>query len=138
MASLSFSDALKKDLEGSLRDAFIAEQEAKAPKRLPKRIDRDLKGTFYAIRNKRLAIQEAALRRVQVVIKYRKATSGEVKKYIVAPYSYRYRRLKAGRRKMLFAYDMKERHIKGFVVRNIRNVSITDRRFQPKWPIEIA
>ncbi len=135
----SFSEALKKDLADALRASFIAEQERKAPRRLPRRVtDRPLRGTLYAIRNKRLAVLEAALRRVQIVIRYRKITTGEVKKYIVAPYSYRYRRLKAGVRKLLYAYDMRDRHIKGFVVRNIRNVAITDRKFKPKWPVELG
>ena len=78
------------------------------------------------------------MRNAQLVIRYRKTTTGELKKYIVAPYSYRYRKTKNGRRKMLFAYDMKDRRIKGFVVRGIRNVSITDRKFTPTWPVEIA
>jgi len=117
---------------------FIVDQEAKAPKRLPRRVGLKPKtGTLFASRNKRIAIREAALRRVQVVITYRKTTTGEVKKYVVAPYSYRYRKLRIGMRKMLFAYDMKDKHIKGFSLKDIRSVAITDRKFVPKWPIEI-
>jgi len=41
-------------------------------------------------------------------------------------------------RKLLFAYDMEARKIKGFVVRNVRNVAITDRTFRPKWEVEIG
>jgi len=55
----------------------------------------------------------------------------------VAPYSYRYKRLKVGMRKMMYAYDMKDRHIKGFAMSNIRNVAITDRKFRPIWRVEI-
>jgi len=139
----SFADAIKKELEAIKKkeDTFIQEQEAKAPRRKAKRVGYKPKsGTMFAIRNKRLAIREAALRLVQVVLTYRKITTNETKKYIVAPYSYRYRRLRVGRRKMLFAYDMKARHIKGFAIRNIRNVAITDRKFRPKkgWPVEIS
>lgn len=117
---------------------FIQEQEAKAPKRRVRHIGLKPKtGTLFAIRNKRLAIREAARRRVQIIITYVKTTTGELKKYIVAPYSHRYRKLRVGMRKMLYAYDMKDKHIKSFAMRNIRNVAITDRKFRPKWPIEL-
>lgn len=132
----SFQKVIQKGID---RLQFIAEQEAKASQRKARRVgEKQRTGTLFAIRNKRLSIREAALRNVQIVMRYRKTTTGELKKYIVAPYSYRYRMTKNGRRKMLFAYDMKERKIKGFVVKGIRNVSITDRKFRPKWPVEIA
>jgi predicted DNA-binding transcriptional regulator YafY len=125
--------------KGISRVDFINQQEIKAPKRKPKRVGQKQKaGTLFAIRNKRLAIREAALRKVQIVMTYQKTTTNETKKYTVAPYSWRYRRLKAGLRKMLFAYDMQEKHIKGFVLKNVKNVAITDRKFKPKWPIEIS
>ena len=134
----SFAEAIRKDF-GNLRESFIQEQEAKAPKRKPKRVgNKPAYGTMFALRNKRLAIQEAALRLVQVVLTYRKTTTGELNKYIVAPYSYRYRRTKTGLKKMLFAYDMKDKHIKGFVLASIRKVALTDRKFTPKWPVEIG
>ena len=137
----SFAEAIKKELEAikGREDAFIQEQEARAPRRKAKHVGYKPKsGTLFAIRNKRLAIREAALRLVQIVLTYRKTTTNETKKYVVAPYSWRHRRLKVGRRKMLFAYDMKERHIKGFAIRNVRNVALTDRKFRPKWPVEIV
>ena len=122
--------------EGINRVQFIQEMERLAPRRKPKRTKAEPTGTLFAIRNKRLSVQEAALRHVQVVITYIKETTGEQKKYIVAPYSYRYRMLKSGFRKMLFAYDMEDRRIKGFVLRNIRNVALTDRKFTPMWLVE--
>lgn len=135
---LSFQEALKKDLEG-VREKFIEEQEQKAPKRRPRRVGKKpAYGTLFALRNKRLAIREAALRNAQIIIRYVKVTTGESKRYVVAPYSYRYRKLRIGRRKMLFAYDMKDKHIKGFVLNNIRKVAITDRKFRPKWDVEIG
>lgn len=137
----SFSEAIKKELEDikNKEEIFISEQERKAPRRKAKRVGYKPKsGTLFAIRNKRLSIREAALRLVQIVLTYKKTTTGETKKYVVASYSYRHRRLKVGRRKMLFAYDMKAKHIKGFAMRNIRNVAITDRKFRPKWPVEIV
>jgi predicted DNA-binding transcriptional regulator YafY len=132
----SFQKIIQKGVDRLL---FIAEQEAKASRRKPKRVgEKQRTGSLFAIRNKRLAIREAALRNAQIILRYRKTTTGELKKYVVAPYSYRYRMTNNGRRKMLMAYDMKSKHIKGFVVRGIRNVTITDRKFRPIWTVEIA
>jgi len=83
-----------------------------------------------------MAIREAALRMVQIIIMYKKETTGETKRYIVCPYSMRYRRLKTGIKKLLFAYDVDDKHIKGFVIGNIKKVALTDRRYRPMWPVE--
>jgi len=134
----SFAEAIQNDI-AALREQFIAEQEAKAPKRRPRRVGHKPRyGTLFAVRNKNLAVREAALRRVQIAITYTKITTGETKKYIVAPYEWKYRRLTVGRRKVLYAYDMKDKHIKSFVNRNIKKVAITDRKFRPKWPVQIV
>ena len=133
---LSFSDAIRKDIN---RLKFIQEQEKKAPKRKPKRVGKSpAYGTLFAQRNTRLAIREAALRRVQVILTYDKITTKTRVKRIVCIYSYRYRRTRIGLKKMLFAYDPAEKHIKGFVLNNIKNVAITDRKFSPIWKIEIG
>jgi predicted DNA-binding transcriptional regulator YafY len=133
---LSFAEALKKDIS---RLTFISEQEKKAPKRKPKRVGKTpAYGTLYALRNTRMAIREAALRMVQIIIVYKKETTGETKRYIVCPYSMRYRRLKTGIKKLLFAYDVDDKHIKGFVIGNIKKVALTDRRFRPMWSVEFA
>jgi hypothetical protein len=132
---LSFAEALRKDLS---KLDFIATQEEKAPRRKPKRVGKTpAYGTLYALRNTRMAIREGALRLVQIIINYTKETTGESKKYVVAPYSYRYRRLKGGLRKLLFAYDMEDKHIKGFLIGNVKKVALTDRKFTPMWPVEI-
>ena len=132
----SYSEIVQRGIN---RVQFIAEQEQKAPKRRPRRTGmRPSTGTLFASRNKRLAIREAALRKAQMVVTYMKTTTNETKKYVVAPYSYRYKRLKVGRRKMLMVYDMEAKHIKGFALRNVRKVAISDRKFTPKWPVEIA
>jgi len=125
---------------GISRADFIKQQEAKAARRKPVRTRPvKVRGTLYAMRNKRLAIREAALRERQIIIKYVKTTTGELKKYIVAPMSWRYRKLKVGRRKMLYAQDVKARHVKSFALRNIRNVAITDRKYPVlKYPVEIT
>ena len=133
---LSFSDAIKKELD---RINFIVEQEKKAKKRKPKRVVRGpAYGRLYAFRSVRMAIRESANRRLQVEITYRKITTDEVVKRTVCVYSYRYRRTRIGLRKMLFAYDMDDRHIKGFVLGNIRRVEILKKKFVPKWEIEIS
>lgn len=134
--AISFAEAIREDID---RLSFISEQEAKAPKRKPKRVGKSpAYGTLYALRNTRMAIREGALRMVQIILLYQKETTGETGKYIVCPYSYRYRRLKKGMKKLLFAYDMDARHIKGFVIGNIKKVALTDRKFRPMWPVEIG
>jgi predicted DNA-binding transcriptional regulator YafY len=134
--ALSFSEAIKRDIN---RLEFIKEQVKRAPKRKPTKVGKPpAYGTMYALRNKRLAIREAALRLVQIIITYKKITTGETKSYVVAPYSYRYRKLRVGVKKLLYAYDMEDKHIKGFVLSNIRKVALTDRKFRPKWPVELA
>ena len=111
--ALSFAEAIRRDVD---RLSFIKAQVAKAPRRKPKRVGKKpAYGTMYALRNTRLAIREACLRLVQVVLTYKKETTGETKMYICFPYSYRYRRLKSGLKKLLFAWDMDDNHIKGFV-----------------------
>lgn len=126
--------------KGVSRTEFIKKQEAKAVRRKPiKTRPVKIRGTLYALRNKRLAIREGALRKRQIIISYVKTTTGELKKYIVAPMSWRYRKLKVGMRKMLYAQDVKERHVKSFALKNIRNVAITDRKFPVlQYPIEIT
>lgn len=119
------------------RELFVKKALAAAPRRRPSRVDAPKTGTLYAIRNKRIAIREGALRLVQIVLSYTKETTGETKKYIVAPYSWRYRRLKSGLRKMLFAWDMEDNRIKSFVLNNIRNVALTERKYVPRFVVEI-
>jgi hypothetical protein len=95
-------------------------------------------GVVFSARKRRIGIFAAAKGFKNMIIKYKKTTTGEVKEYKVAPYSYRYRRLKVGRRRMLFAYDHKDRHIKGFALRNILQVTVLPRsKFNPIWPVEI-
>jgi hypothetical protein len=133
---LSFAEAIKKDFS---RVVFIQTQEKKAPKRKPKRVGKSpAYGTLYALRNTRMAIREGALRSVQLIITYLKETTGETKKYIVCPYSFRYRRLKSGLKKLFFAYDVEDKHIKGFILGNVKKVALTDKKFRPMWEIEIS
>ena len=136
----TFREILEKGIErGTARSSFIDRMEKKAPRRLPKRVGRKPnRGTLFAIRNKRLTIAESALRKVQVIITYTKTTTGETNKYICYPMSYRTRMLKVGRRKMLYVWDMEDRHTKSFAIKSIRNVVLTDRKFRPKYPIEIG
>ena len=133
----SFAEALKKDLAGIDRMAFVAAQ-AKT-KRRPKRKPAEREKRVLQSRDKRMRILDSANRHRRIVIKYRKITTGEVKKYEVEPYSYRYRMLRSGMKKLLFAHDVvNDHHIKGFVMRNILDVRVTDKRFRPRWQMEIA
>ncbi len=121
------------------REKFFAKMESKAVRRLPARTREKLsKGTLFSKRNKRIAIREAALRRVQCIIKYRKITTNEVKKYIIAPLEMKYRRLRVGFRKVLYASDMEDKkRTKSFVLNNIFSVALTDRKYRPLYPIKI-
>lgn len=121
---------------------LITEMEKIAPRRKPVRVNvENVEGSLFSIRNKRIAIREAALRRVGCIITYKKLNTGEVKKYFVNPYSFRFRKLKIGRRKVLYAQDRNDvrgrGEIKSFVMTGIRQVAITDRKFIPRWKIEI-
>jgi predicted DNA-binding transcriptional regulator YafY len=129
----SFSDALKKDIS---RVKFIEEQAKKVRKK--KKTPKAVKEIFLSSRDVRILIAQAASEFKQIMIIYKKQQTGEVKRYRVAPYSYRYRKLKVGIRKMFFAYDMADQHIKGFVLKNIRTVEILSRRYRPRWPVEIG
>ena len=131
----SFADALKKDIS---RVKFIEEQAKTTRKRKPKKTPKTVKEIYLPSRDVRVLISTAASELKQVMIIYKKTTTAEVKRYRVAPYSYRYRRLKVGLRKMFFAYDMADKHIKGFALKNIRTVEILSKKFRPKWPVEIG
>jgi len=123
--------------DGINKSLFVLEMEGKAQRRKPVRTLAQPSGTLFAIRNKRITIREGALRRVQIIITYTKITTRTTHKYVVCPYEWSYRRLRSGRKKMLWAYDVEDRHIKSFVQTNIKNVALTDRKFQPRWPIMI-
>jgi len=126
-----------KPLRAPSREEFIKLQKSKA------RVQRRGKKRFKQLVGKRsisLVIRESAAGRKYMIIKYKKVTTNETKKYKVAPYSYRWKRSrKTGtRKKMLFAYDFKDRHIKGFYISNLKAVERTNSNFTPKWKIEIT
>jgi len=81
-------------------------------------------------------IREAALELKVVRIRYKKLTTGRIEEYFVEPYSYRIRHVRTGIRKMFFAYDVKDKRIKGFVFVGIRKVEITKRKYKPRWKVE--
>ena len=86
----------------------------------------------------RVKLRDAAMSKKVVKIVYKKTTNQEIKTYMLEPYSYRYLRLKIGVRKMLFGWDIKEKKIKSFAMRNISKIEITGGSFAPRYPIEIA
>jgi len=86
----------------------------------------------------RVTLRDAALKKKTVKITYKKTTSGEIKVYQIEPYSFRYLRMKVGVRKSLFGFDIKEKRIKSFAMRNITKIEMTNSSFSPRWPIEIA
>lgn len=138
---------LKKVVRRKKRDwsTFLSEETEKAPRRKPARTKESkpekMIGTLYARRNKRVTIREAALRKVSIIVTYKKVTTGETKKYEVNPIEWKFRKLKSGRRKVLYVEDKndkrKRKQIKNFVLRNIKNVVLTDRKFKSRWPVKI-
>lgn len=118
---------------------FVKEVEAKNKKKKPLRTRVDIRGTLMAKRNTRVAIREAALRGVSCIFLYKKVTTNEVKRYEVIPTEYKYKKLRAGWRKVLYIQDVREKkQIKLFVVRNILKVALTERRPTSMWPIKIV
>lgn len=118
---------------------FAERVEKAAPKRKAIKTKEKMTGTLFARRNIRIVIREAALRRVSLVILYKKVTTGEMKRYEAIPLSYRYRKTKAGVRKVLFIQDYRDKkQVKYFVLRNIFKCALTDRKTRPDWPVEIV
>jgi predicted DNA-binding transcriptional regulator YafY len=134
---VSFAEALRKDIS---RLRFAEEETKKKKPKKPKKRERTpATEATLKTRSVKLLIRNAATGLSQISMTYRKDTTGEIKSYRVAPYSYRSRKSKKGPKKMmLFAYDMDEKHIKGFVVRNVLKVQILEKKFKPRWPVEIA
>ena len=120
-------------------EKFAEKVEQKAKKRKPVKTKAKVTGTMFAQRNKRVAIREAALRGVSLVVLYKKVTTGEIKKYEVIPISWRYRKTKLGIRKVIFLQDVRDsKQLKYFVVKNIIRAVLTDRKIKPSWPVEIV
>lgn len=120
-------------------EKFAEKVEQKAKKRKPVKTKAKVTGTMFAQRNKRVAIREAALRGVSLVVLYKKVTTGEIKKYEVLPISWRYRKTKLGLRKVIFLQDVRDsKQLKYFVVKNIIRAVLTDRKMKPSWPVEIV
>ena len=101
-------------------------------------------GTLMAKRNFRLTIREAAARRALVAILYTKLTTADTLEYFLEPYSYRYRRLRMGIRKVFFGYKVgpgpkrgKNQGIRMFYLKNIHAVKILHRYYNPRWKVEI-
>lgn len=131
-------DSLPRTPSKSFSKEWVSEQSKMAQRRIPKRVGIKQKtGTLFAKRNKNLAIREAALREVLVVINYIKETTGEYNQYVVEPYEWKFRMLRSGYRKVFWAYDVKEHRIKSFVNANIQNVVITSQKYSPMWPVKI-
>ena len=94
---------------------------------------------LFGDRSIRMGIAIGGIDLVHIIIRYKKATTGQIKKYVVAPYSYRWRRTKKGRRqKCLYAYDPAEKTIKSFYIRNIKGIEATLKPYRPRWEVEIG
>jgi len=94
----------------------------------------------YKIRNMWEVLEEAAKDRRKCFIRYKKRGTHKKKgrrdergTYLVAPYSFRN---KPGG-EVLFAYDFGSRRIKSFFKDGVTGVHVSQRRFRPKWDVEI-
>lgn len=132
---MSFAEAMKRDID---KLGFSINQSKKATNKKPKKQKTPNVDDILKSKTPESIIRYAAINLFQILITYKKDTTGEIKKYRVAPYSYRIRKSNNRMKRMLFAYDMDDKHIKGFVKNNIKNVKVLDNRFKPKWPVEIA
>lgn len=93
--------------------------------------------TAFLKRRNRIAIREASLRGVSIVMLYRKVDN-TLKRYELIPISYRYRVLKSGLRCVLFAQDVRDAgQIKQFIVSNIYKVALTKKRRRASFRVEI-
>lgn len=126
-------------MSSRLRKEFVKKVEQQAKTKKPTKTKVDIQGTLLAKRNKRVAIREAALRGVTCIILYRKITTKRMKRFEVIPMCYRYRKLKEGRRKVLYIQDVRDGFkTKNFAIKYIQKVAITDRKANPvKYQIEI-
>jgi predicted DNA-binding transcriptional regulator YafY len=128
----------RKVIDKGLDSAAWAAEEIRETK--PMRIQKGITtpmGRLFSARKKKIGILDGAQNEVWIIITYQKTTTGEVNDYKVAPYEYKFRWLRIGLRKMLYAYDEKDGHIKSFALRHIRKVVVTSDRFTAKWPIKI-
>lgn len=83
-------------------------------------------------------IRNSAGTKTLLWITYTKTTDGTTHSYLVEPYSFRYRRIKVGIRKMLYGFDVEDGHIKSFALRNIKSATNTKQKYRPKFKVEIA
>ena len=96
-------------------------------------------GTLMAKRNRSVAIIEASRRRTYVVLTYIKITDDIKESYKVIAMEWKYRKLKSGFKKVLYAQDMNEEYrVKSFVHINIQNVLIGRQKVTPVgFPVKI-
>ena len=81
---------------------------------------------------------ESVVRNTYIVIDYVKITTNELNQYKVIPLEWKFRDLKVGRRKVLYAQDMNEGYkTKSFVHINIQRVMIGRQKAVPSFPQKI-
>jgi len=90
----------------------------------------------YKVKTMWEALEQAARERRKCMIRYKKRRKygGGTSEYYVAPYSLRD---KPGG-PVLFAYDYVDGRIKSFFRDGVTGVHVTDRKFRPKWGVEVG
>ena len=133
---IKFAGKKTKQEKKNTREQFIEKQKNKVVKKAPKKQKMEYP-ELISKRSVNLLIEDAATNLRLLDIRYKKTTTGETKNYTVAPYEFAYKMLKVGRRKILWGYDIKDKHIKTYAVRNILGAKRNNKHFKPKWEVKI-
>jgi len=90
----------------------------------------------YRVKTMWEELEQAAKEKRKCMIRYKKRRKygGGTSEYYVAPYSFRN---KPGG-PVLFAYDYIDGRIKSFFRDSVTGVRVTDRKFRPKWDLELS
>lgn len=90
------------------------------------------------IRGFMATIVHAARNLRMIRVRYHKVTTGEIVTRVLEPYSFRFRRLSIGRARVLFGYHRAHKSIEMYVTKRIQWVELTNRRYSPRWKVEIG
>jgi len=111
---------------------------------IPHHVAPPARGTLFWMRNKNLAVLEAAKRNVCVRFAYKRTyVDRKTFSYLVEPYSFRFKRGRLGFRKFFYGYHrttLKDgtRGIHSFYWFRVYNIVVSRVPYKARWPIEIA
>lgn len=125
------------------RKAFYARFAPYATTVKPTKVNPPKRGNLFWLRNKNIALMEAARRRVCVRFAYRRAQDNKVRSYLCEPYAFRYKRGRLGFRKFFYGYHRTTRKkatrgIHMFYWFRVFNIVVSKVPFRKRWPVEVA